>query len=219
MPPTPPTPTLSLSVAKNYLFDDGRRCVRGRPVELEVVAACLLRSRLPQMNRVCVLTSVRAPPRQRGREDGFLTTAVRPMPSTEPNWCMTSLLFSRRGDFFFMTPNESWLRRAPLAPCSWLKSAVAHISEYFFCRSFRIQVRARRRAPWSRASQLAAAAAAPKPFHRSETSRRRNKNGEVASRCPPCNFRSWQERGRAADPVPSRGLDPPPPSLPSPSVT
>lgn len=44
----------SPSVAKNYLFDDGRRCYPRHRMELEVVAACLLRSHLPQMNCVCV---------------------------------------------------------------------------------------------------------------------------------------------------------------------
>lgn len=95
----------SPSVAKNYLFDDGRQCYPGHRMELEVVAACLLRSHLPQMNCVCVHTSsqVNACLRQCGRWEGFLTTVVRLMPSTELNCCMTTLLFSCHEDFLLLS--------------------------------------------------------------------------------------------------------------------
>lgn len=95
----------SPSVAKNYLFDDGRQCYPGHRMELEVVAACLLRSHLPQMNCVCVHTSgqVNACLRQCGRWEGFLTTVVRLMPSTELNCCMTTLLFRCHGDFLLLS--------------------------------------------------------------------------------------------------------------------
>lgn len=75
----------------------------GTPMELEVVAACLLRSHLPQMNCVCVYTRgrVNACLRKRGGQDDFLTTVLRLMPSTELNCRMTTLLFSCHRDFFF----------------------------------------------------------------------------------------------------------------------
>lgn len=76
----------------------------GTPMELEVVAACLLRSHLPQTNPVCVYTRGRVDAclRRRGHKDGFLTTVLHLMPSTELNCRMTTLLFSCHRDFLLL---------------------------------------------------------------------------------------------------------------------
>lgn len=72
----------------------------GTPMEPGVVAACLLRSHLPQMNRVCAHTRGRVDARSRKRD--FPTTVLRLMPSTELNCRMTTLLFSCHRDFLLL---------------------------------------------------------------------------------------------------------------------
>lgn len=72
----------------------------GTPMEPGVVAACLLRSHLPQMNRVCAHTRGRVDASSRKRD--FPTTVFRLMPSTELNCRMTTLLFSCHRDFLLL---------------------------------------------------------------------------------------------------------------------